>query len=146
MRERLHFPIADVRRIADNGIKNFILYSFEEVAAYEVDPVANLILHRIHPGYFKALGRNIGGDDGCTRLEMRDGDADRPRSATQIQHAAAPGQSTPAGMSNEELQIMKEVRDLLSTLNSKGVKAPIVLSEFERKRELLDNSRNIGRK
>jgi hypothetical protein len=58
----------------------------------------------------------------------------------------APGQSTPAGMSNEELQIMKEVRDLLSTLNSKGVKAPIVLSEFERKRELLDNSRNIGRK
>lgn len=58
----------------------------------------------------------------------------------------APGQSTPAGMSNEELQLMKEVRDLLSTLNSKGVKAPIVLSEFERKRELLDNSRNIGRK
>ena len=51
-----------------------------------------------------------------------------------------------SGMSTQELQLMKEVRDLLLSLKNNGVKAPIVISEFERKRELLDNSRNIGSK
>lgn len=43
-------------------------------------------------------------------------------------------------------ELMREIRDLLSHLKNNGVKAPIVLSEFERKRELLESSRNIGRK
>lgn len=58
----------------------------------------------------------------------------------------APGQSVPSGMRNEEFQLMREVRDLLSFLKNNGVKAPIVISEFDRKRELLESSRNIGRK
>lgn len=58
----------------------------------------------------------------------------------------AQGQSVPSGMSQAELQLMREVKDLLSSLKNNGVKAPIVLSEFDRKRELLENSRNIGRK
>jgi hypothetical protein len=39
---------------------------------------------------------------------------------------------------------MKEVRDLLLSLKNNGVKAPIVISEFERKEALLNKSRRIG--
>lgn len=42
--------------------------------------------------------------------------------------------------------IMTELRDLLQHLKTNGVKAPIVLSELQRKQELLNESQKIGSK
>lgn len=42
--------------------------------------------------------------------------------------------------------IMTELRDLLQHLKTNGVKAPIVLSELQRKQELLNSSQKIGSK
>lgn len=55
-------------------------------------------------------------------------------------------QTGKTGADSEEFQLLRELKELLSYLKNNGVKAPIVISEFERKRELLDNSRIIGSK
>ncbi len=56
----------------------------------------------------------------------------------------APGQSTPAGMSNEEVQLMREVRDLFAYLKKHGIPATVVLSDMQREQEILNKSQKIG--
>lgn len=45
-----------------------------------------------------------------------------------------------------DMAILHEVRDLLYYLKNNGVKAPVVLSELQRKQELLNTSQKIGSK
>lgn len=52
---------------------------------------------------------------------------------------------TPIG-SNDNSEIMRDIRNLLADLKSNGVKAPIVLSELQRKQEILNKSQRIGSK
>lgn len=43
-------------------------------------------------------------------------------------------------------ELLKDIRDLLSYLKTNGVKAPIVLTDIQRKQELLNKSQKIGSK
>ena len=47
---------------------------------------------------------------------------------------------------SDNSDLLKEVKDLLKHLKTHGVKAPVVLSELQRKQELLSNSQKIGSK
>lgn len=47
---------------------------------------------------------------------------------------------------SDNSDLLKEVKDLLKNLKTHGVKAPVVLSELQRKQELLSNSQKIGSK
>lgn len=47
---------------------------------------------------------------------------------------------------NEDNEVLRDLRDLLSFLKTNGVKAPIVLSELQRKQSLLQKSQKIGSK
>lgn len=47
---------------------------------------------------------------------------------------------------NEDNEVLRDLRDLLSYLKTNGVKAPIVLSELQRKQSLLQKSQKIGSK
>ena len=71
---------------------------------------------------------------------------DRSSLASGSQPAVIPGQLSGTAINGEEIQLIRDVRDLLSHLKNNGVKAPIVYSEIEKKRELMESSRNIGRK
>lgn len=73
------------------------------------------------------------------------GFVDRPVASSPTP-SSSPVQTVSSGVRGEEYQLIKDVRDLLLSLKNNGVKAPIVISELDKKRELLDNSRNIGRK
>jgi hypothetical protein len=69
---------------------------------------------------------------------------DRNQTGTHPQSASTPVHPSVSTMSTQEMQLMKEVRDLLLSLKNNGVKAPIVISEFERQEALLNKSRRIG--
>jgi hypothetical protein len=42
------------------------------------------------------------------------------------------------------MQLLAETRDLLRDLKTNGVKAPVVISEFEKKQALRNHSRTLG--
>lgn len=69
---------------------------------------------------------------------------DRNQTGTHPQSASTPVQPVGSTMSGQEMQLIKDVRDLLLSLKNNGVKAPIVISEFERQEALLNKSRRIG--
>lgn len=45
-----------------------------------------------------------------------------------------------------EMELIREMKDLLVYLKNNGVKAPVVLSEFQKQQKLMETSQNIGRK
>lgn len=47
---------------------------------------------------------------------------------------------------SEYMELIRETKDLLLYLKNNGVKAPIVISEFQKQQSLLEKSQNIGRK
>lgn len=47
---------------------------------------------------------------------------------------------------SEYMELIRETKDLLLYLKNNGVKAPIVISEFQKQQSLLETSQNIGRK
>lgn len=47
---------------------------------------------------------------------------------------------------SEYMELIRETKDLLLFLKNNGVKAPIVISEFQKQQRLLETSQNIGRK
>lgn len=53
---------------------------------------------------------------------------------------------SPAAGSPVDAAVMYQIRDLLQHLTTNGVKAPVVLSDLQRKQELLNSSRQIGSK
>ncbi len=69
---------------------------------------------------------------------------DRNQTGTHPQSASTSVHPSVSTMSGQEMQLIKDVRDLLLSLKNNGVKAPIVISEFERKEALLNKSRRIG--
>ncbi len=47
---------------------------------------------------------------------------------------------------SEYMELIRETKDLLLFLKNNGVKAPIVISEFQKQQRLLETSQNIGRR
>ena len=65
-------------------------------------------------------------------------------SAVETSHAASHNQNT--NNFTPVLAVLTDLKDLLHSLKTNGVKAPVVLSELQRKQELLNVSQKIGSK
>ena len=72
------------------------------------------------------------------------GFTDRGITSDSSQRYSSSQQPFEAASTTQEIQLMKEVRDLLTYLKDNGIIASVVLSDLQRQQDLLNKSQRIG--